>query len=67
MTPTTRPLPPGWNAANDAMWRDLDNVSVVTAAIASLAQAGVQIDGLEVEAPTLQDLFIHLTGRELRE
>ena len=63
----TRPLPPGWNAANDAMWRDLDNVSVVTAAIASLAQAGVQIDGLEVEAPTLQDLFIHLTGRELRE
>ena len=25
------------------------------------------IEGIEVKSPTLEDVFLHLTGRELRE
>ncbi len=32
-----------------------------------LRRAGVLVTDLEVEAPTLQDVFLHLTGHELRE
>jgi len=67
VTPAAEALPPGWSSTSDAMWRDLDDVSVIAAAITELDQVGVIVQGLEVEAPTLQDLFIHLTGRELRE
>jgi len=67
VTPAAKALPPGWSSTSDAMWRDLDDVSVIAAAITELDQVGVIVQGLEVEAPTLQDLFIHLTGRELRE
>jgi hypothetical protein len=28
---------------------------------------GVRVDDVEVAAPTLQAVFLHLTGRELRE
>jgi len=66
VTPAAEALPPGWSSTSDAMWRDLDDVSVIAAAITELDQVGVIVQGLEVEAPTLQDLFIHLTGRELR-
>jgi hypothetical protein len=32
-----------------------------------LESAGAEVVDLHVEAPTLQAVFIHLTGRELRE
>ena len=32
-----------------------------------LADAGVEVKDLSVQSPSLQAVFIHLTGRELRE
>ncbi|MEJ2480251.1 MAG: ABC transporter ATP-binding protein [Acidihalobacter sp.] len=38
----------------------------VNAAIASLLKAGVQLGGLRIRSRTLEDLFLELTGKELR-
>ncbi len=38
----------------------------VNAAIQVLLQRGAPLDRLQVRTPTLEDLFLHLTGRELR-
>jgi ABC-2 type transport system ATP-binding protein len=35
--------------------------------LASVAASGRSIEDVEVKAPSLQSVFIHLTGRELRE
>jgi ABC-2 type transport system ATP-binding protein len=35
--------------------------------LARLAAAGATVEDVSVEAPTLQGVFLHLTGRELRE
>ncbi len=67
VSPAASPLPEGWTAQGGSMWRDLESVSAATDELANLNQAGAEIQGLEVEAPTLQDVFIHLTGRDLRE
>ena len=32
-----------------------------------LERAGLEVADLEIEAPSLQAVFLHLTGRELRE
>jgi hypothetical protein len=32
-----------------------------------LRERGVRVEDVHIEAPTLQNAFIHLTGRELRE
>ncbi len=45
----------------DDVARDLPPV------LARLAGAGVRVEDVDVEAPTLQAVFLHLTGRELRE
>ena len=37
------------------------------ALLAQLSAEGAVVSDLQVEAPTLQEVFIHLTGRELRE
>ena len=34
---------------------------------AALASAGVALAGIEVRRPTLDDVFLSLTGRELRD
>ncbi|MCP4758289.1 MAG: ABC transporter ATP-binding protein [Planctomycetes bacterium] len=67
VAPATSPLPGGWTAHGSSMWRDLESVSDAVGVLTDLQQAGTSIEGLEVEAPTLQDVFIHLTGRDLRE
>ncbi|WP_455385155.1 ABC transporter ATP-binding protein [Acidihalobacter prosperus] len=38
----------------------------VNAAIAALLKAGVQLGGLRIRSRTLEDLFLELTGKELR-
>ena len=35
--------------------------------LARLREAGGEVDDVEVKAPSLHSVFIHLTGRELRE
>jgi len=35
--------------------------------LAQVAATGAAIEDLEVRRPTLQSVFLHLTGRELRE
>ena len=35
--------------------------------LSSLERAGIEVSDLEIDAPTLQAVFLHLTGRELRE
>ena len=35
--------------------------------LGAIRSAGAEVDDLRIEAPTLQAVFIHLTGRELRE
>jgi ABC-2 type transport system ATP-binding protein len=35
--------------------------------LAALATAGVTLSGIEVRRPTLDDVFLSLTGRELRD
>jgi ABC-2 type transport system ATP-binding protein len=38
----------------------------VNAAVAALLEAGVPLDGLRIRSRTLEDLFLELTGKELR-
>jgi ABC-2 type transport system ATP-binding protein len=48
--------------------RSVDQVAAdVPRLLTEIEQAGGRIDDMHVEAPTLQAVFIHLTGRELRE
>jgi ABC-2 type transport system ATP-binding protein len=52
---------------------DLVDVSLPDAAgglaelLDGLASAGVSLAGIEVHSPTLDDVFLSLTGRELRD
>ncbi len=39
---------------------------LVAPAAALLADRGLSLTGVELGAPTLEDVFIHLTGRTLR-
>ena len=32
-----------------------------------LGTRGIEVDGLQVESPSLQEVFLNLTGKELRE
>ena len=45
--------------------RDVD--AELAALLASVAASGCAVEDLEVRHPSLQSVFIHLTGRELRE
>ncbi len=44
-----------------------DLASELPARLAELSAAGAKVTDLQIEAPSLQAVFIHLTGRELRE
>jgi ABC-2 type transport system ATP-binding protein len=50
-----------WSAAIDDVGRELAPL------LARVAAAGCAVEHLEVRRPTLQSVFLHLTGRELRE
>jgi hypothetical protein len=39
----------------------------VAALLERVRAAGATVEDLEVRRPTLQSVFLHLTGRELRE
>ena len=48
--------------------RRMENVThQLESMLRELAEAGCEVIDLEIDAPTLQDVFLHLTGRDLRE
>jgi ABC-2 type transport system ATP-binding protein len=63
------PTPPeGFVAVDDAWTADIADVGRDLAPLlARVAATGATIGDLEVRRPTLQSVFLHLTGRELRE
>ena len=44
-----------------------DAAAELPGVLAQIAAAGARVRELSIEAPSLQAVFIHLTGRELRE
>ena len=39
----------------------------VTALLAAVATTGAEVSGVEVRSPDLEDVFLHVTGRALRD
>ena len=71
---TRGPLPEalqkaGWELSGDStLSRRVDDVGTALAALLTeLTRANVHVAELQIESPTLQDVFLHLTGRELRK
>jgi ABC-2 type transport system ATP-binding protein len=59
----------GWAVSGDGtLTRRVANLTAeLPEVLAELTQVSAQIEDLKIESPTLQDVFLHLTGRELRE
>ncbi|MCH2161067.1 MAG: ABC transporter ATP-binding protein, partial [Phycisphaerales bacterium] len=60
-------LPEPWQSDGLRADRELDNVGDVAEILRDLSAQGIEFDGLQVESPSLQEVFLHLTGKELRE
>jgi ABC-2 type transport system ATP-binding protein len=62
---------PGVRQSNQRRGRHVLTVSDVGAALPALLRAvagqGTALKSLETHQPTLEDVFVHLTGRELRD
>ena len=73
--PLTRPLPPwqlttasGSAAHNDCLHTRLDDVAgQLPQLLQGVAEAGYGVASVEVHAPSLHDVFLHLTGQDLRD
>lgn len=70
--PLVEPLPPwqlaGDNAARDGLQTRLDDVAgQLPQLLQGIAEAGYGVLSIEVHAPTLHDVFLHLTGQKLRD
>ena len=60
--------PAGFELDNSVLRGTLDDVAqALPALLQRVATAGGKVLDVEIEAPSLQAVFIHLTGRELRE
>ncbi|MEZ6118526.1 MAG: hypothetical protein R3C28_18440 [Pirellulaceae bacterium] len=59
---------PTWEVDRHLAACRVDNVATELADVLAVAKhAGVQICDVQIEAPSLQAIFIHLTGKELRD
>ncbi len=56
-----------WKLEGSTMIREIERVEDVADLIEEVSRMKVRITGIQVEPPSLQEVFIHLTGRELRE
>lgn len=71
--PVTQPLPPWQRAGRSAadttcLYTRLDDVAgQLPQLLQGIAQAGYGVTSVEVHAPSLHDVFLHLTGQELRD
>jgi ABC-2 type transport system ATP-binding protein len=61
------PLPAPWVTTGREVTRGVDQVADVPVLLNDIASLGYKPQSLEVAAPSLQEVFIKLTGRELRE
>lgn len=60
--------PPGFELRGSLLSGTINDVAEeLPPLLQRLAMAGGRVLDVEIEAPSLQDVFIHLTGRELRE
>jgi ABC-2 type transport system ATP-binding protein len=60
--------PRGWVLEGTLLRGTVEDVAVeLPALLQRVAAAGGRVVDLDLEAPTLQAVFLHLTGRELRE
>ena len=60
-------LPEPWRCDGLRADRKLESVNDVAEILRDLGNRGIEVDGLQVESPSLQEVFLHLTGKELRE
>ena len=44
-------------------WRTPDGANAIAPVIRALDEAGVEVESVEVESPTLDDVFLDATGR----
>ncbi|HJO15467.1 MAG TPA: ABC transporter ATP-binding protein [Phycisphaerales bacterium] len=65
--PTSWRITSGSVGSPGGLERDLISLDAATSTLDELKDGGIRVTGLEVYAPTLQDVFLNLTGRELRE
>ena len=58
----------GFEIAGTTLRGALRDVAVeLPAVLAEVREAGLEVRGVHVERPSLETVFTHLTGRELRE
>ena len=62
-----KPLPEPWKTDGLRANRELDSVGEVAEILQDLSSQGIEVDGLQVGSPSLQEVFLHLTGKGLRE
>ena len=56
-----------WTVDGHTLDCRIDNADELSVVLNELASNKLPIEGIEVKSPTLEDVFLHLTGRELRE
>ncbi len=62
-------LPAGLVATEEPteVWGQIDDAAQLPAVLNEVQRAGGEVEAVILEQPTLQGVFLHLTGRELRE
>ena len=61
------PLPAPWMSSGREVTRGINHVTEVSSLLSEIAALGYEPKSLVVDTPSLQEVFIKLTGRELRE
>ena len=67
VTPVTDPLRPPTATANLLSFTSLRGAELLPLVVREIERLGLHLQGLTVRPRTLEDVFIHLTGRRLRE
>lgn len=57
----------GGRYADDAAQFTIDNASGIASLLDSIAAAGLELDDVSIRRPNLESVFLHLTGKGLRE
>ena len=56
-----------WSLDGHVLGCQIANADELSVVLNELASNKLPIEGIEVKSPTLEDVFLHLTGRDLRE
>lgn len=67
LSASTKPPSGRWTIDGHVLSCTIANAAELSAVLNELAGNKLPIEGIEVKSPTLEDVFLHLTGRELRE